>query len=794
MSATLVFSGDDWLWPALGVFGVALAILAWSYSSARRAVGPFRWLCLLLKTLGVATLAFCLLEPMRQSQRAKPGANFFAIVADNSLGLAVREPGGSRTRGEALRDLLTATPSDWQHALDADFQTRRYWFDAQLVAARDFAGLTFDGRASALGRAFRTLAERYRGRPLAGVLLFTDGNATDLGREPPDLGGLPPVYPVVVGNPSPLPDLALEQVRVSQTAFEDAPVTIQADVQAAGYDGETIVARIQEAEGAALVEQTQTAGRDGRTLVFRANLKPTTNGVSFYQVRVFAQRENPDAAAGANPDSREATHANNQRVVAVDRGRGPYRILYVAGRPGWEYKFLNRAVAEDRELELVGLVRVANREPKFDFRGRAGETSNPLFRGFGNQSPEEIERYDQPVLIRLNTRDELELKNGFPRTAEELYAYRAVIVDDLEAAFFDPAQASLLERFVSERGGGFLMLGGMETFQEGRYARTPIGDLLPVYLDRHATPHPPAPVRLDLTPEGLLQPWARVRSSEADEKARLTAMAPFQVLNRIATVKPGASVIATATDDARNTWPALVVQRFGRGRSAALLIGDLWRWGLRDAPAHEDLDKTWRQLLRWLVVDVPDRVTLAAEPEAEDPNGAIRLAVRVRDATFQPLDDATVTLTVQPVHMAGNAGAATNVTALRAEPAPSEAGLYVATYVPRASGGFRATAVVTGPTGTEVGRADTGWASDLVADEFRSLQPNRPLLEAIARQTGGEIVPQSRLSEFVRALPRRLAPITETTAAPLWHTPALFLFALACLIAEWGLRRWKGLP
>ena len=50
---------------------------------------------------------------------------------------------------------------------------------------------------------------------------------------------------------------------------------------------------------------------------------------------------------------------------------------------------------------------VALREPKFDFRGRAGETSNPLYRGFANQSAEDIERYDQPVLVRLNTRDEL---------------------------------------------------------------------------------------------------------------------------------------------------------------------------------------------------------------------------------------------------------------------------------------------------------------------------------------------------------------------------------------------------
>lgn len=152
-------------------------------------------------------------------------------------------------------------------------------------------------------------------------------------------------------------------------------------------------------------------------------------------------------------------------MISVDRGEGPFRVLYVSGRPNWEFKFLNRAIDEDRQVQLVGLIRVAKREPKFDFRGRVGETSNPLFRGFGNQSPDEVQRYDQPVLVRLNTRDETELRAGFPRTPEDLYGYHAVILDDLEAEFFAPEQALLLQKFVSERGGGLLMLGAWKVFK-----------------------------------------------------------------------------------------------------------------------------------------------------------------------------------------------------------------------------------------------------------------------------------------------------------------------------------------
>ena len=65
-----------------------------------------------------------------------------------------------------------------------------------------------------------------------------------------------------------------------------------------------------------------------------------------------------------------------------------------------------------------------------------------MFRGVENQSPEEIERYDEPVIMRLNTRDELELRGGIPRDAAELYGYCAVILDDVEADSFTLDQTS----------------------------------------------------------------------------------------------------------------------------------------------------------------------------------------------------------------------------------------------------------------------------------------------------------------------------------------------------------------
>src|SRR3954465_6017321 len=98
MFSTLIFPGWKWLWCASGLTGVALLTLFWSYRASP--AGAMRWACLSLKILGFAALAACLLEPMWSGQRAKPGSNLFALLADNSQGLQVRDHGEKRTRGD----------------------------------------------------------------------------------------------------------------------------------------------------------------------------------------------------------------------------------------------------------------------------------------------------------------------------------------------------------------------------------------------------------------------------------------------------------------------------------------------------------------------------------------------------------------------------------------------------------------------------------------------------------------------------------------------------------------------
>ena len=775
-------SATQSLVPLIAAFIVLVGFVIWAYG---RSTGStvVRSVCSVLKIIGLAALVLCLLEPLWNKQRAKPGSNYFVVLADNSQGLQIHDKGAPQSRGEQMKKLLTDSSANWQAALAENFQMRRYSFDARLQPVSEFGELDFNGGASALNTALKNIAERYRGQPLAGVLMFTDGNATDPGVAL-DAAGLPPIYSIVAGSDDVPRDISVQKVAVSQTSFEDAPVTVQADVSANGYAGEEIVVQLIDGAGKKVEEQKQRADKGEQTLTFRFRLKPTERGLNYYSVRATSRSAlNTTNAAQAA----EATLANNEHAAVVDRGRGPYRILYVSGRPNWEFKFLNRALADDDQLQLVSLIRIARRERKFEFMGRQGESSNPLFRGFGHTN-EDTERYDQPVLVRLNTRDEFELKGGFPKTPEDLYQYHAIVIDDLESDFFTRDQMTLVQKFVSERGGGVLMLGGAESFREGKYVRTPIGDMLPVYLDRNETLKPSGPLKLKLEREGWLQPWIRLRDNESAERDRLNAMPGFEVLNQATSIKPGASVLASVTDAQSHSFPALVSQRFGGGRAAALLVGDLWRWGFRDEAMHKDMDKAWRQMMRWLVTDVPNRFEVRVEPQ--ESSDTVSLQVRAREKTFQPLDNASVQLLVTTIEAGGKG---TNTVKLKAD-AATEPGLYETTYIARRAGAYRVDAIISDANGAEVGRAEAGWTSDPAAEEFRSLKPNRAFLETLAKQTGGEVISPSALERFARELPNRKAPVMESASIPLWHTPAMFLFALACFVAEWGVRRWKGLP
>lgn len=808
MTLAILTAGDrDWILPAalIGAAGVVFAV--WLNRSRLRRLPGGPW----LRCVGWLLLAICLVNPLWTSSRPRRGANVLAVVADTSRSHLVSADGRETTRADVFTDLIQAgensETSGWLNRLAQDFELKRYVVADRLRQVRQFGRPDFDGVASGLQTALRQIGDRFRGQALAGVVLLTDGNATDLQSESVAWDELPPVYIVVPPDNARLPDVAVDTVMVTQSSFDDAPVSLQVQAATAGVADQRVRFTLQDAAGVTLESQTRAAGDDAPV---RFRHRPDTGGTVFYRVRT--ELENADGTAIAD----EVTDVNNERLVAVDRGSQPRRILYVSGRPNWDFKFLRRAVETDPLLELVALVRIAKKEAKFDFRGREEESSNSLFRGFEETEQEVAEEYDEPVLVRLGTRDENELIAGFPEDPDALFRYDALVLDDVEAGFFLADQQKLIYDFVARRGGGFLMMGGQESFRQGEYDRTPIGKLLPVDLSR-AVAFPSQPVRLTLTRDGWLQPWVRLRSDETAESLRLEDMPGFSTVNSTAFVRPGAVVMAEVEDADRNHWPALVVQRFGRGRSAALCVGDFWRWrlregllALRDGPsrgdvpgareivspggqANDDLSdhaRACRQMMRWLVAEVPRRLDVSVNRVPELGVGAVRIRARVRGSDFEPRENVEVTIAVTSPDG--------RVTELSGEPADDEAGLFEVLVSASDAGPWRARVsaelIPDQDEDEETLTAETGWSSQPDQEEMRSVRINRAWADQVADATGGRVIETDEVDDLISRLNSSDVPIVELWSWPVWHQWWVFAAAVGCLVADWTLRRRRGLP
>ena len=80
---------------------------------------------------------------------------------------------------------------------------------------------------------------------------------------------------------------------------------------------------------------------------------------------------------------------------------------------------------------------------------------------------------------------------------------------------------------------------------------------------------------------------------------------------------PGATALLRGVDEGGRESVVLAYQRYGRGKTLAFPVYDSWNWQMDASVSLEDMafESFWRQLLRWLVNDVPARVMVAAVME-----------------------------------------------------------------------------------------------------------------------------------------------------------------------------------
>ncbi|MFZ4467481.1 MAG: hypothetical protein ACOYO7_10550, partial [Phycisphaerales bacterium] len=92
-------------------------------------------------------------------------------------------------------------------------------------------------------------------------------------------------------------------------------------------------------------------------------------------------------------------------------------------------------------------------------------------------------------------------------------------------------------------------------------------------------------------------------------------------------------------------------------------------------------------------------------------------------------------------------------------------------------------------------RSGDGAVLEAVRDdaELRDAESDRPLLERLARETGGTVVDPAGTAGLMARLPNRSVVTEDPIRDDIRTSPAALILVMALLLAEWVLRRMSRL-
>jgi len=251
-------------------------------------------------------------------------------------------------------------------------------------------------------------------------------------------------------------------------------------------------------------------------------------------------------------------------------------------------------------------------------------------------------------------------------------------------------------------------------------------------------------------------------------------------------IKPAATVLLNGTDERLRAMPTLVWQPYGRGKGIAFLPQDSWEWQMHASITLEDQthENFWRQMLRWLVTDVPAPLEASTTTDRVEPGEAVTIEASVVDPTWVELNDAHVMARVT------RPGGTTLDVPLQWT--GERDGQYRGTFVSTVPGAYEI--AVDGdrngkPIGTNVAYVRAG-AGD--GEYFDPTMHEAPL-QRIADETGGRFYTTANVAGLAEDVSYAGRGVTSVEERELWNMPIILIMLVGLVCAEWGYRRAVGL-
>jgi len=739
---------------ALIVAALAAAIL-WTRSSVRDLSGGRRAFLAAWQTAALLMVVLLMLQPAVRLSKVAKVKDRAAVLLDVSESMSLPAGEGDETRSERALDFLRKNERFFKQ-LEAEYAFAWYVFDKELEKLEGPPEtLTTDGEGTDVTAAVSAMAGSGSGVPLAGVVLISDGaDTTRLGSErggfeEAELAALfkdmdAPVNTVLAAGEADLRDLSIVELSHDDYGFVHNPFEVLVKIRSQGkLAAEAPV--IFKQGGRVLATQTVKLADGEAEAVL--SFTPRQVGEFLFSIEV------PEVPG-------ELTGINNVVRFPLKVLRDKIRILYIVGNPSWDERFLRGVMKKDPAVDLVSFYIL--RERWDDYRAMQEDVSLipfPTHKLF----TEELDTFD--MVIWQNFRGFMYMHGNYSKYMAEL------------------------NRFVRERGGALLMIGGHRAFFGQGRMDPMLLDILPVVPAEDVPNYIEEDFKIELTDAGMRHPVMSV----AEGEARLEVWSRLPALGGInRTAGPAAEALVLAEHGTRTAsghkLPVIAVREAGEGRVMAVMTDTSWRWNfvaVGQGMSNKHYQRFWENSLRWLLRDPQMRlITLSADKGRTRPGQPVTVMLEVLDETYEPTDRAEpeVSIEQQP-------GQAT------LELPPLERfgkGKYRMTITPEVEGGYvlKASAELAGrPLGHD--RVIIEAAKDSV--EWMDVMPGRELMRSLAAVTGGAAIDAAGDPRKFAFTPHAIEQVTGTKDLPVWDNWAVFLACFTMLASTWYFRRKWGL-
>jgi hypothetical protein len=811
---------DPWL--AALIAAGALGLTAYAYRNELRSSGRGVRAVLISLRLGLVLLLLVVLLPQLRIWFERQGWPDVVLMIDDSQSMstvdhyrdqAVEDAATRLLQADGLNEasrlrlaqaLVTRSDAEWLKGLVTRRQVRLHVYRCSgqahrlqtvttgesLSAARDaVAGLSADAAndSSQLGAAVRQVLNDFRGSSLSAIVMFTDGVTT----EGEDLvkaskyasqAGVP-LYFVGLGDSREVRDVYLHDLRVEDSVYARDRLVFELKITAQGYTSLAVPVTLYEKgkEDKPLDSQIVKADPAGKPVRLRLTCQPTEAGEKVFVIKTPVQ-----------PDEVEKDNNVLERSVFVREAK-LIRVLYVEGYRRYEYHFV-KTLLERESDRLKGnksidpKVLLLDADPDFAAQDRSAISYWP--------SKTELNAFDVVILGDVDPH-----ANGDPKMGEHLKD---------------------LAEFVSERGGGLLMISG-ERFAPAAYRDTPLRDVLPVDVvagaDNAEDVARTDGYRPELTPVGRMHPIFRFSPDEKENdeilghlremywwangvvpKRAAEVLAVHPTMHRVAGAARADQEVAgrdaEANEGQRSPRAALaaegvplVAQHFvGAGRVLFFGFDETWRWGFREDQLR--FNQFWVQTVRYLARNRVGRVELRVDRQTTYRRGEpIKVTVRFPDDAPPPSADTEVKVVAER-HVPGHNGDA-EVRTVQLNKVDGSRATYEAVLTRTPDGEYKIW--LSQPGITPKPRAECRVLAP--PGEMDRLRMNQTELEQAAEESHGRFYNLAQAERIPDELPAGTRVTVRAPGPPfhLWNHTALLLVTLLFLTSEWLLRKEKNL-